>query len=360
MRNAVIVAYGRSPVCRALKGALSKAHPVDYCAETLLGVLAQVPQLDPREISDLVLGCCMPVITLNLNAARQVVQRAQLPDSISAQTINRYCASSLQAVATCANAIMCGQEEIMIAGGVEDMSHTFHTADPKDRNPWLAEHCEGAYIGMGLTAENVARKYAFKGMDGMKHTGAFLTFSEPQVPAAKDPSAQVIMNNCIRCHTELTTEMVKLGKMDFKMTQDGEGKACWDCHRDVPHGGKNNLSATEAEMKDALQDIRKSQWRWDYAVASHGASFHAPQEVLRLMGDGIDYAGQARFKIAKVLAKHGFTGDVPMPDISTKAKAQAYIGLDIPAMESKKEAFMENIVPQWLSIAKENGKLLDY
>ena len=78
--------------------------------------------------------------------------------------------------------------------------------------------------------ENVARKYAFKGVDGMKHTAAFLSFSEPQVPAAKDPSAQVIMNNCIRCHTELTTEMVKLGKMDFKMTQEGEGKACWDCH----------------------------------------------------------------------------------------------------------------------------------
>ena len=127
-----------------------------------------------------------------------------------------------------------------------------------------------------------------------------------------------------------------------------EAKFAWD------------KGATEAEMKDALQDIRKSQWRWDYAVASHGASFHAPQEVLRLMGDGIDYAGQARLKIAKVLAKHGFAGEVPMPDISTKAKAQAYIGLDMLAMESKKKAFMENIVPQWLTIAKENGKLLDY
>jgi nitrite reductase (cytochrome c-552) len=117
--------------------------------------------------------------------------------------------------------------------------------------------------------------------------------------------------------------------------------------------------ATEAEMHDALQNIRKSQWRWDYAVASHGASFHAPQEVLRLMGNGITYAQEARLQIAKVLARHGFTGDVPMPDISTKAKAQAYIGLDIPAMESKKAAFMETIVPQWLAIAKESGKLLD-
>lgn len=81
-------------------------------------------------------------------------------------------------------------------------------------------------------------------MDGMKHTAAFVAFREPQVPAAKDPSAQVVMNNCIRCHTELTTTLVKAGKMDYMMTQAGEGKACWDCHRDVPHGGKNSLSAT--------------------------------------------------------------------------------------------------------------------
>ena len=78
------------------------------------------------------------------------------------------------------------------------------------------------------------------------------------------------------------------------------------------------------------------------------------------MGDGIDYAGQARLKIAKVLAKHGFTGEVPMPDLSTKAKAQAYIGLDMKGMTEKKTKFMNEIVPQWLALAKENGKLLDY
>ena len=70
--------------------------------------------------------------------------------------------------------------------------------------------------------ENIVRKYAFKGMDGMKHTAAFVAFREPQVPAAKDPSAQVVMNNCIRCHTELTTALVKAGKMDYMMTQAGE------------------------------------------------------------------------------------------------------------------------------------------
>lgn len=159
LQEAVIVAYGRSAVCKAKKGALANVHPVDWAAETLKGVLAQVPQLKPEWISDLILGCAMPVKTLNLNVARQVIQRAQLPDSICAQTINRYCSSGLQAIATCANAIMCGQEEVMIAGGIEDMTHAFKSADPSERNPWLVKNCEGAYISMGLTAENVARKY---------------------------------------------------------------------------------------------------------------------------------------------------------------------------------------------------------
>lgn len=92
--------------------------------------------------------------------------------------------------------------------------------------------------------ENIARKYAFKGIDGMKHVAAFLTFSEAQAPQAQTESNQVIMNNCIRCHTELNTQLVKTGKIDYMMTQAGKGKACWDCHRDVPHGGKNSLSST--------------------------------------------------------------------------------------------------------------------
>ena len=84
----------------------------------------------------------------------------------------------------------------------------------------------------------------FKGMDGMKHVAAFLTKSEPQVIQAHEASSQVIMNNCIRCHTQLNTEFVKTGKIDYMMSMAGDGKACWDCHRDVPHGGKNSLSAT--------------------------------------------------------------------------------------------------------------------
>ncbi len=125
-----------------------------------------------------------------------------------------------------------------------------------------------------------------------------------------------------------------------------EAKFAWD------------KGATETEMKDVLQFIRKGQWRWDYAVASHGASFHAPQEVVRIMSSGLDYTMQARLEIAKILARHGYTGDVPMPDISTREKAAAYCGIDMKKRNADKERFMEEIVPQWISQASENGKLL--
>ncbi|MBR1621849.1 MAG: ammonia-forming cytochrome c nitrite reductase subunit c552, partial [Prevotella sp.] len=116
--------------------------------------------------------------------------------------------------------------------------------------------------------------------------------------------------------------------------------------------------ATEAEMKPIQDLLRKSQWRWDFAIASHGATFHAPQEVTRILSHSVDYAQQARLRIAKVLARHGFTGEVPMPDISTKAKAQAYIGLDMAKLMDKKQRFLQTIVPKWIDDAKKKGKLI--
>jgi nitrite reductase (cytochrome c-552) len=116
--------------------------------------------------------------------------------------------------------------------------------------------------------------------------------------------------------------------------------------------------ATDAQMKPVLDLIRQAQWRWDFGVASHGASFHAPQEVQRILSHGLNRALQARLKNTKVLAKLGFIGDVPMPDISTKAKAQKYIGLDMNAEEKAKDTFMKEIVPQWLKKAKEEGKII--
>lgn len=83
-------------------------------------------------------------------------------------------------------------------------------------------------------------------MDGMKHVAYFVTHSERQAIMAEDASAEVIMNNCIRCHTQLNQEFVNTGRIDYMLAKTGEGKACWDCHRNVPHGGMNSLMATPA------------------------------------------------------------------------------------------------------------------
>ena len=96
--------------------------------------------------------------------------------------------------------------------------------------------------------ENAAKKWFFKGMDGMRHAAVFMMRGEPQVIQAIDESAEVIMNNCVRCHTQLNTEFVNTGRIDHNMAMAGEGKACWDCHRDVPHGGSNSLSSTPSAI----------------------------------------------------------------------------------------------------------------
>lgn len=158
-REAVIVAYGRTPVCRAKKGALAQVHPVTFAAEALKGVLDRVPALPHHMIEDVVVGCATPVHHSGYNIARLIVQRAGLPDSVCGQTVNRFCASGLQTVATCAAAIMAGQAEVLVAGGVESMSLTFGLDSPEYGEPWLLAHNEGAYMSMGLTAENVAERY---------------------------------------------------------------------------------------------------------------------------------------------------------------------------------------------------------
>jgi acetyl-CoA acyltransferase len=161
MKDAVIVAYGRSACCRARKGSFANMHPVDYTAQALNGVLARVPALKPEMIDDVIVGCAMPINQLNMNVARLVVNRAGLPDSVSAQTINRFCSSSLQAIATGANAIMAGQMDCVVAGGVEDMTHCFVPYPEEYMNPWIKENYIGGYMSMGETAERVADQYNF-------------------------------------------------------------------------------------------------------------------------------------------------------------------------------------------------------
>lgn len=117
--------------------------------------------------------------------------------------------------------------------------------------------CNDCHVPNG----NLAAHYAFKGMDGMKHVAYFVTRSERQAIQAEDMSAEVIMDNCIRCHKQLNQEFVKTGRIDYMQAKRDEGKACWDCHRNVPHQGKNSLSSTpNAEFMEPIPPSPVPAW----------------------------------------------------------------------------------------------------
>ena len=109
--------------------------------------------------------------------------------------------------------------------------------------------------------QNLALKYGFKAMDGLKHTAYFVTHSERQAPMAETLTGQVVMDNCIRCHTQLNQEFVKTGRMGYMKQQAQGGKVCWDCHRNVPHSGMNSLMATpNAEFVTPLPPSPVPDW----------------------------------------------------------------------------------------------------
>lgn len=159
-KEVVVVACGRAPIGKAQKGSYAALHPVEYAAQTLRGVLKKVPQLNWCDIDDLVVGCSNLSGVQGNNTARIIAQRAGVPNEVPATSITRFCSSGLQAISVCANAIMSGQEEIMVAGGVESMSLLPGGSDPATRDPWLMEHKPEIYMTMGMTAENVAERYS--------------------------------------------------------------------------------------------------------------------------------------------------------------------------------------------------------
>ncbi len=159
MREALIVSSVRTAVGKAYKGALRATRPDDLAAAAIKEAVARVPGLDPKEIEDVILGCAMPEAEQGMNVARIAALRAGLPVESSAMTINRFCSSGLQAIAMAAERIMVGHAEVIVAGGTESMSLVPMGGHKISPNPWLMDHYPDSYLGMGLTAENLARKY---------------------------------------------------------------------------------------------------------------------------------------------------------------------------------------------------------
>src|SRR5690348_200476 len=159
MREVIIASSVRTPVGRAYKGTLRATRPDELAAVAIKGALERVPQLDTKEIEDVILGCAMPEAEQGMNVARIASLRAGLPVEVSALTINRFCSSGLQAIAMAAERIMAGGAEVIVAGGAESMSMIPMGGNKISPNPWLVEHYPDAYLSMGLTAERVGQKF---------------------------------------------------------------------------------------------------------------------------------------------------------------------------------------------------------
>ena len=158
MHEAVIVSALRTAVGKAPRGSLRTTRPDDMAAEVIRALMAQTPQLAPDSVDDVILGCATPEGESGTNVARIASLRAGLPDSVPAVTVNRFCSSGSQTIAMAAERILAGMADQIIAGGTESMSMV--RGNNRFRpNPYLVEHRPDAYLSMGLTAENVARKY---------------------------------------------------------------------------------------------------------------------------------------------------------------------------------------------------------
>ncbi|MBI5500930.1 MAG: thiolase family protein [Deltaproteobacteria bacterium] len=158
-REAVIVSAVRSAICRYKRGSFRDTHPVHYGGLVYREAVARAKGLDPKEIDDVIVGCAMPEGELGMNLARLVSFAAKIPFEASAITVNRFCASGLQAISQGAERIMLGEAEVVVAGGVEDMTHVPMGGNKPVAYPRLVDEWIETYTPMGLTAENVAKQF---------------------------------------------------------------------------------------------------------------------------------------------------------------------------------------------------------
>jgi len=157
MREAVVVASSRTPLAKSHRGSFNMTRPDDLAAHCIRDVMGKAPQVDAKEVEDVILGCGQPHGSQGHNIARVAAVRAGLGVAVGGLTVNRFCSSGLQAIAIAANYIINNGADVMIGGGVESITMMQRDASP---NPWVKEHYPGIYMVMGDTAEVVAKRYA--------------------------------------------------------------------------------------------------------------------------------------------------------------------------------------------------------
>lgn len=221
MKNVVIAGFARSPFHFASKGKLARIRPDDLASQVVNGLLKKTG-VDPNEIEDIILGCAFPEGEQGFNIAKLVGMLSELPQSVAGTTINRFCGSSMQAIHMAAGAIQMDAGHAFIAGGIESMSRVPMLGFNPMPNPKLAESNPGAYMPMGITAENLAMKFQFtreaqeafaveshRKAAAAQESGRF----DDEIVAIETPDGVVDKDGCIRADT--SAESLKALKAAF-------------------------------------------------------------------------------------------------------------------------------------------------
>lgn len=219
----------------------------------------------------------------------------------------------------------------------------------KAQHPDYELYMTGIHANRGVSCADCHMPYKMEG--GVKFTDHHI-----QSPLNN------IANACQVCHRQSEEQLLKdvYDRQDrvLELRRIAE-KALAAAHIEAEKAW--NIGATEQEMAPVLKLIRHSQWRWDWVAAANGVGFHSPVEALRVLGTSIQKAEQARSILSVIFVKHGENIPIALPDISSKEKAQKYIGLDMEALKKDKEALINNIIVDWDKKAKERqGTLIDY
>ncbi|MBN2666843.1 MAG: ammonia-forming cytochrome c nitrite reductase [Bacteroidales bacterium] len=229
-----------------------------------------------------------------------------------------------------------------------DWTHALSRAPMlKAQHPDYEVYLTGVHASRGVSCADCHMPFISEG--GIKFTNHHL-----QSPLNN------VSSSCQVCHREETDDLIN----DVYSRQDKliENRTVLEtllvrCHVEAKTAWEKG--ASEQQMKDILQDIRHAQWRWDFSAAGHGNSFHSPVELGRIITGGITEAQEARVKLARLLASLGYNQEIPYPDISTKAKAQEFIGLDMEKHNEEKKVFLETVLPGWIEAANEREKGYD-
>jgi nitrite reductase (cytochrome c-552) len=232
-----------------------------------------------------------------------------------------------------------------------DWTHTLSKAPMlKAQHPDYEIYSMGVHADRGVSCADCHMPYKSEG--GQKYTDHHI-----QSPLNN------VANSCQVCHREETSKLIanvfeRQDKIihsrnrleELLVMAHVEAKAAWEA------------GATETQMTPILKGLRHAQWRWDYAAASHGASFHAPVETLRVIATGIDKAYETRIMLNRLLLNLGVKNEIPYPDIATKVKAQAFIGLDMKKLNEEKANFKKTLLPEWISKAnaRESSYKVEY